>query len=89
MSASPADQGRSRQPDPPPPGPIGSDDAHHGEVAGRAQVPRWVVVFAVIGLLVAILVVVMLLAGHGPGRHTDVGLPLRVSATAPAGDGSR
>ena len=32
-------------------------------------VPRWVKVFAIVGALVVVLVIVMLLAGHGPSRH--------------------
>jgi hypothetical protein len=37
----------------------------------RSSTPRWVKVFGIIALLVALLVVVMLLLGgnHGPGRH--------------------
>ena len=31
--------------------------------------PRWVKVSAIIGAAVVLLVVVMLLAGHGPGQH--------------------
>lgn len=32
-------------------------------------VPRWVKVFAVIGLVLVLVVVVALLSGHGPSRH--------------------
>ena len=32
-------------------------------------VPRWVKVFGVVAALVTVLVIVMLLAGHNPGRH--------------------
>jgi ABC-type transporter Mla subunit MlaD len=42
------------------------------------RTPRWVKVFAFIGVVVVVLVVVMLIVGrggHGPGRH------------APGGDG--
>lgn len=31
--------------------------------------PRWVKVFGLVTAVVAVLVVVMLLIGHGPGRH--------------------
>ena len=43
----------------------------HGVEAG-AGTPRWVKVFGIIALIVALLFVVMLLVGgdHGPGRHT-------------------
>jgi hypothetical protein len=36
--------------------------------------PRWVKVFAIIGVAVVLLIVVMLLTGHGPGRHMHRGL---------------
>jgi hypothetical protein len=32
-------------------------------------VPKWVKLFAIIGAVVALGLVVMLLAGHDPGRH--------------------
>ncbi|HLM22692.1 MAG TPA: hypothetical protein VK390_14355 [Propionibacteriaceae bacterium] len=32
--------------------------------------PRWVKVFGIIAIVVILLVVIMLLTGHGPGRHT-------------------
>lgn len=35
----------------------------------RPGVPRWVKVFAVVGALLVVLVVVLLVSGHGPGRH--------------------
>ena len=31
--------------------------------------PRWVKVAVVIGIAVALLIIVMLISGHGPGRH--------------------
>jgi hypothetical protein len=31
--------------------------------------PRWVKVAVVIGVAVAFLIIVMLISGHGPGRH--------------------
>ncbi|MET7396454.1 hypothetical protein ABZS66_23535 [Dactylosporangium sp. NPDC005572] len=34
-----------------------------------ARTPRWVKVFAIAGVAVVVLVVVLLLTGHGPGRH--------------------
>jgi hypothetical protein len=36
----------------------------------RSGTPRWVKVFAVVGIVVAALVIIMLFGGHGPGRHT-------------------
>ena len=35
--------------------------------------PRWVKVFAIIAIAVVVLLVIMLLTGHGPGRHTPSG----------------
>ncbi len=37
--------------------------------------PRWVKLFAVAGIILALLLAVMLLTGHGPGRHMSAGLP--------------
>ena len=31
--------------------------------------PRWVKAAVVIGIAVALLIIVMLISGHGPGRH--------------------
>ena len=42
--------------------------------AGPTGTPRWVKMFAIVGLVLVLLIVVMLLAGHGPGsrmRHTS------------------
>jgi hypothetical protein len=36
----------------------------------RSLMPRWVKVFAIVGIVVVVLVIVMLFTGHGPGRHT-------------------
>jgi hypothetical protein len=36
----------------------------------RSGTPRWVKVFAIVGIVVVVLVIVMLFTGHGPGRHT-------------------
>ncbi len=35
--------------------------------------PRWVKVFGIIVIVVVLLTVIMLLTGHGPGRHTPSG----------------
>jgi hypothetical protein len=32
--------------------------------------PRWVKVLGIIAIFLVLLVVIMLLTGHGPGRHT-------------------
>ena len=34
------------------------------------ELPRWVKVFAVVGIALAVLVLVALFTGHDPGRHT-------------------
>jgi len=45
------------------------------ETRSRQGTPRWVKVFATIGVVVVLLVIVLLFAGgHGPGRHgSDAG----------------
>jgi hypothetical protein len=35
--------------------------------------PRWVIVFGIIAIVLVLLFVIMLLTGHGPGRHTPSG----------------
>ena len=40
----------------------------------RAGTPRWVKMFAIAGAALVVLIVVALLAGHGPGRHMHHGL---------------
>ncbi|WP_345730076.1 hypothetical protein [Cryptosporangium minutisporangium] len=40
-----------------------------------------------IGLLIAIFVVILLLAGHGPDQHADTGLPHGVPVAVGAGNG--
>jgi hypothetical protein len=47
--------------------------------------PRWVKVFAIAGAAILALVVVALLAGHGPGRHLHHGMPNPVPAAARPG----
>lgn len=42
------------------------DEPDAGPDPGR---PPWVTVFAIVGVAVVLLVVVLVLAGHGPGRH--------------------
>jgi hypothetical protein len=38
------------------------------------RTPRWVKVFGIVGVVLVLLVVVMLISGHGPGRHMHSGL---------------
>jgi hypothetical protein len=47
---------------------------------GPAGVPRWVKVSGIVGVAVAVLIVVLLLAGHGPARHTPGLGPATVAA---------
>jgi hypothetical protein len=35
----------------------------------KPPAPTWVKVFAIVAVLVALVVVALLLAGHGPGEH--------------------
>lgn len=50
----------------------------------RPGMPRWVKAFLIAGVVIVVLLMVMLLSGHGPGRHMHHGLhPL-----LPAGAGS-
>jgi hypothetical protein len=58
---------RARQPQQPPS--TGLTPAEPG-----TGMPRWVKVFAIVGAVLVLLVIVMLLAGHGPGRHMRGGL---------------
>jgi hypothetical protein len=41
--------------------------------AKRHVTPRWVKVFAVIAGVLVVLVVILLLTGHGPSRHMGFG----------------
>jgi len=54
-----------------------------------AGIPRWVKVFAVVGLVIIVLLVVAMLVGgnHGPGRHSggEAAPTMPVSATQPGG----
>jgi hypothetical protein len=33
--------------------------------------PRWVKAFGIVAIVLVLLVAIMLLSGHGPGRHTS------------------
>jgi len=35
--------------------------------------PRWVKAFGILAIVLVVLVAIMLLSGHGPGRHTSSG----------------
>jgi hypothetical protein len=35
--------------------------------------PRWVKVFGIVGAVLVLLIIVMLVSGHGPGRHMHSG----------------
>lgn len=46
-----------------------SGSPHDGSAAGM---PRWVKGFAIAGVVLVLLIVIMLMnGGHGPGRHTQ------------------
>jgi hypothetical protein len=56
------------------------------EAAGGT--PRWVKGFAIVGVALVLMIIVMLLTGHGPGRHLHTGLgvhPALTSRTAGGG----
>ena len=55
----------------------------------RTGAPRWVKVFAIVGVVLVVLVVVALLSGHGPGRHMNHGMSGVAGAVVPAVTGSR
>ena len=57
--------------------------------ARRTGTPRWVKVFAIVGVVLVVLVVVALLSGHGPGRHMNHGMTGVAAAVAPAVSGPR
>lgn len=47
-----------------------SDDTGVGPDRGSPpSTPRWVKVFGIITLVLVLLVAIMLISGHGPGRH--------------------
>lgn len=45
------------------------DPGYDGDSDGGSGVPRWVKVFGIVALALALLFVILMLAGHGPGRH--------------------
>ena len=46
------------------------DDSGVGPAADKPpSTPRWVKVFGIVGVVLVLLLVLMLLTGHGPGRH--------------------
>jgi hypothetical protein len=51
----------------------------------RAGTPRWVKGFVIAGAVLLVLIVVMLLSGHGPGRHMHHGMSGQVPAAGGAG----
>jgi hypothetical protein len=56
-------------PDSPPPQQVAAPAAETTTGA-----PRWVKVLGIVGALLVLLIIVMLLTGHGPGRHMHGGL---------------
>ncbi len=48
----------------------GTDDGGAGPTADRPpSTPRWVKAFGIVAVVLVLLLVVMLLTGHGPGSH--------------------
>ena len=41
--------------------------------AGSTNTPRWVKVFGIIAIVLVLLIVIMMLTGHDPGRHIPSG----------------
>ncbi len=54
--------------------PPGPSVPNSGTPEATGRTPRWVKVFAIIGVVLVLLIIVMLLTGHGPGRHMHGGL---------------
>lgn len=50
------------------------DSDHPRATGGTTATPRWVKVFGIVAVVVVLMVIVMLLAGHGPGQHMHDGL---------------
>ncbi|MGQ5260997.1 hypothetical protein ACTWLT_09605 [Micromonospora sp. ZYX-F-536] len=44
-------------------------DSADARATATGRAPRWFKVLAVVGAALVLLVIAMLLAGHGPGRH--------------------
>ena len=78
-------------PDPDGEAPVAVGTGVGRDTAPATGAPRWVKVSGIIGILVVLMIVVMLLTGHGPQRHLHAG-PGRhgpaVGVTATAGVGS-
>jgi hypothetical protein len=58
-----------------------SRNASEHDASASAGIPRWVKIFGIITAILAVLLVVMLLSGHGPGMH------MKGSLRAPASTG--
>ena len=58
----------------------GPDTGGSGSTTGT---PRWAKTFGIIAIVLALLLIIVLLAGgdHGPGRHTSVGDAARAGIT--------
>jgi hypothetical protein len=53
-------------------------------VESTTGTPRWVKVFGIVGLVLLLLIVVLLLTGHGPSRHLHGGLGAQVATVPPS-----
>ena len=54
------------------------------DVADEPGMPGWAKIFGIVFAVLAVLLVAMLLTGHGPGRHMHGGLGQRAQATVAA-----
>lgn len=45
------------------------DHGYDGDSDGDPGTPRWVKVFVIVALALGLLLVALVLTGHGPGRH--------------------
>jgi len=67
----------------PPPNLNPDDDAYARDTSQPiARRPRWVLVAGIIGIVVALMVLIFLLAGgnHGPGRHLPSGADISITS---------
>jgi len=56
-------------PDRSPVGAAGAGSFDPPQQASGAGMPRWVKGFAIVGVALVLLIVIMLMTGHGPSRH--------------------
>lgn len=57
------------RPDRSPVGTAGAGSSDPPQHVSGAGMPRWVKGFAIVGVALVLLIVIMLMTGHGPSRH--------------------